>query len=380
MQALPGRKNVLMVDLGAVFGGVEIYLENLLQALNPHADCLVLCSNEELKRRLRDSGVKYLSLPSCTGIAKSLQLLAAFVMLPYLLVRHDIEIVQINGYGEIILLPLARLMGRTAVATRHLSFDIEVDHWHQAPGRFLARFLYRHLARFASRIVCVSQEVGQEVGELVPSERVAIIPNWVEAIPPFAVKRLVRNAPVNILFVARMVEHKGLQVLLGAIRHLKNNNRDLDLKVTAVGDGPFRPQLEQLAEGLDVHFAGFQSGVDSFYEEADIFVSTSLGPEGSSLVAMEAMARCVPCILSNLPVHREIALQGEAAVLFELGDSIDLANKLVAMVENDSLRRHYAEAGYRTVKLNHNPEFAADAYSKAFGIMEREGELATADV
>lgn len=380
MQLSSDRKRILLVDLGAVFGGVEIYLENLLEALSPQAECLVLCSNRELRRRLRVNGVPYIGVPVATGIMKCIQLAYVLAMLPYLLLRHNIEIVHINGYGEVLLIPLARLMGRTAVATRHLSFDIEVDHWYQAPGRFIARFFYRRLARFANRIICVSQEVGQEVSEIVPSDRVSVIPNWVDAIPPLSVKPLAEDAPVNVLFVGRMVEHKGLQFLLKAARILKDSNPNLPLKITAVGDGPYRPQLEKLAEGLDVYFAGFQSGVDAFYNDADIFVSASLGPEGSPLVALEAMARCLPCILSNLPVHREIAMEGEAAVLCNLGDTEDLAQKLLLMVENDSLRRRYAEAAHRVIRMNHNPDYAADAYSRAFGLLEHVGELANADV
>jgi len=380
MQALSDRKHVLIVDLGAVFGGVEIYLENLLQALRPHAKCFVLCANPELRRRLGVKGIKYFALPACAGILKFFQILCALVMLPYIVFRHDIDVVQINGYGEIVLIPLARLMGRVAIATRHLSFDIEVDHWYQAPERFFARFIYRRLARFATRIICVSKEVGYGVSEIAPSERIAIIPNWVETIPPFEAKILRRDAPINILFVGRLVEHKGLQILLEAIRILKDSGVYRSLRVTAVGEGPFLPQLRQIAEGLDVHFAGFQPNVGPYYAGADIFVSSSLGPEGMPLVTMEAMARSLPCILSDLPVHREIASNGDAAALFEWGNSADLARKLSALIDDDGLRRRYAEAGYRVVKLNHNPEYAADAYSKAFGLMDQIGQLATADV
>jgi glycosyltransferase involved in cell wall biosynthesis len=149
--------------------------------------------------------------------------------------------------------------------------------------------------------------------------------------------------------------------------------------VTAVGDGPFRARLQQIADGLDVHFVGFQQRVGPYYEEADIFVNSSLGPEGMPMVAMEAMARSLPCILSDLPVHREIAWEAQAAALFEGGNAADLARTLSALINNEGLRLKYAEAGYRTVKLNHNPEYAAEAYARAFGLMDDVGEFAIAD-
>jgi glycosyltransferase involved in cell wall biosynthesis len=49
---------------------------------------------------------------------------------------------------------------------------------------------------------------------LIPPERVTVIPNSVSTIPPYRSKVLPPDSPVQILFVGRMVENKGLQVLL----------------------------------------------------------------------------------------------------------------------------------------------------------------------
>jgi glycosyltransferase involved in cell wall biosynthesis len=362
------RKRVLLVDLGATFGGAEIYLENLAAPLRDHVTVFALCAHPEITQRLRALGIRVFSLPLSTGLSKTFQLASAFGLLPYLLVRYGIDIVQINGYAEIVLVPLARLWGRTAVATRHLTFDIEADHWHQAPRRFIARFLYRRLARFASNVICVSRAVGSEVQELVPANKVTVIPNWVASIPPLKVRSLPRRGPVGVLFVGRLVEHKGLQVLLGAIHWLNAHPTGRPLRLTIVGDGEYRPELERRAVGTDAHFVGFQSNVAPFYEAADVFISPSLGPEGSSLVALEAMARCLPCILSDLPVHREIANNGRSALLFKNGDVEDLAQKLGALIESDVQRQSYIKAGYRAIQRDHNPDLVADAYLRAFGV------------
>jgi len=124
MEATFTGRRILIVDLGATFGGAEIYLENLLRQLP-----------EEFTwpRFVRESGTPEeagstqssasFGLPCATGAMKVLQLIAAAGVLPYLLIRHRIQTVQINGYAEIILIPLSRLLGRRAVATRHLSFE-----------------------------------------------------------------------------------------------------------------------------------------------------------------------------------------------------------------------------------------------------------------
>ena len=182
------KTRILFVDLGASFGGAEIYLENLLRPLAEEAHCFVFCSDHEFRRRLSRLPVRRFELAPATGVRKVWQLVRAAFLLPWLMIRHRIDTVQINGYAEILLLPVARLFGRRAIATRHLSFDIEADHWREAPGRFMARALYRALAFSATRIVCVSAEVGREVEQLIPATRVSVIPNWVTQIPRFGAK------------------------------------------------------------------------------------------------------------------------------------------------------------------------------------------------
>jgi glycosyltransferase involved in cell wall biosynthesis len=181
------------------------------------------------------------------------------------------------------------------------------------------------------------------------------------------VKSLSEDATLELLFVGRLVEHKGLQVLLDAIRRLNAYRSNLLLRLTVVGDGECRSKLERLAAGTGCTFVGFQPNVVPYYEAADIFISPSLGPEGSSLVALEAMARSTACILSDLPVHCEIAIDGKAARLFRSGDIEDLAMKLAELSTNDSERDNYGRSGYLAVQKNHNPETAVRAYLKVFG-------------
>jgi len=138
------------------------------------------------------------------------------------------------------------------------------------------------------------------------------------------------------------------------------------VRLIAVGEGQYRSELERRAAGLDAQFVGFQADVAPFYLSADIFVSPSLGPEGSSLVALEAMAHCVPCVLSDLAVHREISNDGEAAILFHNGDVADLALKLRMLMDREERRQSYLQAAYSFVRQHHHPDLAAKAHVIAF--------------
>jgi glycosyltransferase involved in cell wall biosynthesis len=356
------KKRILVVSLGYDFGGVEVYLQNLVKLLDGKAEFFALCFQPELVKNLRAHAVRVIELPRLPRALKALTFFLATVILVPLLLLYRIDIVQINGYAESILLLPARLAGCKPICTRHLTLDVAAEHWYDSPSSFVARFIYKLCARFANRIICVSDVVGQQIRDLVPADRVVVIPNWLSQIraPGFGE----RNTPSTkrILFVGRLQKHKGLHLLLEALYGIKN------VELTVVGEGACRPEYEAQAASLNVRFAGFQSAPESFFAAADLFVMPSLGPEGLPLVSLEAMAHRLPCLFSDLPVHKEITNSGEAAMLFTSGDAKSLREKLLVLLENEELCNRYAENAHRTVHARFSSAAAQQAYIKAFEI------------
>jgi phosphatidylinositol alpha-1,6-mannosyltransferase len=110
---------------------------------------------------------------------------------------------------------------------------------------------------------------------------------------PQAAPRLVTVGQLEQLY-------KGTDVLLGALRRLVADG--LDARLTIVGDGRFRPFLEDLAGRLGVRervtFAGLVpagAGVRACLDPADLFVLPSRA-EGLPRALIEAMARALPAI------------------------------------------------------------------------------------
>jgi glycosyltransferase involved in cell wall biosynthesis len=352
------RKRILLVNLGNVMGGVESYLEQLAGFLHDSADVYCLCVLPELAKRLQANGVRVSRIPNWN---KGANFAAAFCILPWLIIRNRIDLVQVNGLMEGLLVLPTRLLGREAAYTRHGPFEVELYKWYRNPEKFFPRIVSRTCARFATQIVCVSQAVADAVYEVVSPERVTVIPNWVPVIPPYR-SRTRPSGTIRLLYVGRLERYKGLYLLLEAMRSIP------DTSLRVLGDGSYRPTLEQMAQGLNVSFEGFQRDPGRFYEETDIFVMPSLGPEGLPIVTLEAMARGLPCIFSDLAVHREITGQGRAALLFASGDAADLTRKLRAMVEQPGLSESYAREAHAIVSQKYGPESAAQAYLAAYGL------------
>jgi glycosyltransferase involved in cell wall biosynthesis len=354
-------KKILIVDLGGVMGGVEYYIETLSEILRERATLISLCVLPELAQHLRSLGVKVYLIPAFSRL-RVLRFLLALGLLPMIILRERVQMVLVNGFLESVLLLPARLLGREAIYARHGPFEDDLYKWHESPARYFPRLMSRLCVRLASHVVCVSHEVSKCVRKVVPEERTSVIPYWMPSMPPYRAGRKELTGSAHVLFVGRLERYKGLYLLLEALREIP------DVRLTVVGDGSYRKELEELAEGIDVRFEGFQRHPAPYYAEADIFVMPSLGPEGFGIVTMEAMAHGLPCVISDLAVHREITGEGTAAMLFRNGNAEDLRSKLQELLENASLRSAYSAAGYQRVEKVYNSDAALESYLWAFGL------------
>src|SRR3984885_3547685 len=355
------KKKILIVDLGGVMGGVEYYIEILSDMLRERATLASLCVLPELAQELRSRGVKVFLIPAFTRF-RPLRFLLAFGLLPIIILRERVQIVLVNGFLESVFLITARLLGREAVYTRHGPFEDDLYKWYENPARYFPRLLSRVCVRLASHVICVSQDVGENVRAVVPEKRTSVIPLWMPSMPPYSATKGELTRPAHLLFVGRLERYKGLYLLLEALRGVP------DVRLTVVGDGSYREELERLAQGIDVRFEGFQPNPAKYYAEADIFVMPSLGPEGFGIVTMEAMAHSLPCITSDLAVNREVTGDGTAAMLFRTGNAEDLRGKLQELIGNASLRSAYSAAGYDRVKSVYTSDAALKSYLWAFGL------------
>ena len=78
-----GKRRVLLIDLGAHFGGVETYHCEPGRPLDSEVELYVLCVLPELSERLAGCAVSVIRLPVFPGMFKPLRFLAAFIVVPF---------------------------------------------------------------------------------------------------------------------------------------------------------------------------------------------------------------------------------------------------------------------------------------------------------
>lgn len=140
----------------------------------------------------------------------------------------------------------------------------------------------------------------------------------------------------RLLFVGTLEQmYKGQDILLKAVGLLKQRNCPIELVI--VGDGRHRQELERLAQGLslagDVKFVGeLPSGapIRAELDEATLMVLPSR-TEGLPRVIIEAMARALPCVGSNVGGVPELLHKDD---LVPTNNPEALARKLQEVITN----------------------------------------------
>jgi glycosyltransferase involved in cell wall biosynthesis len=351
------KRKVLLIDLGPQFGGIGTYLVSLADLLAQDVDLYILCVMPELSKRLASRGVKVVRLPVFCGRFKPLRFLATLIFVPLLLVRYGIHTVQLNGFLDSALIFPARLLGRSAVYTRHGGFEIELYSWLRQPHKFLARKMARWSVRFTTHVVCVSQAVAESMRTVLPPTQYSVIENWISGQKPLPTRRADLSSRARILCASRLEHYKGIHLLIEAARRLPQ------VEVTIAGDGSARAWLEKIALAVpNVRLVGFQRDLEEFYERADIFVMPSMGPEGLPMASLEAMAHGLPCIFSDLPVHHEITDDGKGAYLFHSGEVESLVAGLCELLASPEKRFRYAAEAHSIVAARYKDGNVREAY------------------
>ncbi|MBV1893328.1 MAG: GNAT family N-acetyltransferase [Ilumatobacteraceae bacterium] len=155
--------------------------------------------------------------------------------------------------------------------------------------------------------------------------------------------------------VANFRPQKDYPNLLGAIRLLAD--RDVPVRVVAVGQGPQEEEIRALAHELGLRnrliLTGFRADAVRVMAACDAFVLASKW-EGLPVAVMEALALGLPIVASNVGGMAEELTDGIDALLVPPGDSGALAVAIERVVTDESLCNKLGKAS-----LGRAPEFGA---------------------
>ena len=150
----------------------------------------------------------------------------------------------------------------------------------------------------------------------LPASRIVVKPNFVD------VSRPPESARSGGLYVGRLAQEKGLDVLVHALEELPGTTVDV------IGTGPDKCALEGHPR---LRMLGQRTNAEIFerMRTAAYLVLPSIWYENFPRVLVEAYANGLPVIASRLGALPELVHHGETGLLFDPGAARDLARQLI---------------------------------------------------
>jgi glycosyltransferase involved in cell wall biosynthesis len=183
---------------------------------------------------------------------------------------------------------------------------------------------------------------------------------------PFPVRTKTPHAGrVRIGFVGTLVWHKGVHVLLDAVRLLPPDSFELTIHGDPNVFPPYVEDLRRRAAQLPVRFAGAfdQEQAAQAYAAMDVLVVPSLWLENSPLVIQEAFMCGVPVIGARIGGIPELVDDQVNGRLYRPDSSADLAGVLRQVIQDPSV----LDAWQRALPAARTIEEDASGWSAIYG-------------
>jgi len=235
----------------------------------------------------------------------------------------------------------------------------------------------RLLFERSTGIVAISNAIAREIeegyGVRFQDSRLAVVPIGLEDWTEFKWEVAAELPPgtVRILFVGRLEERKGIDVLLAAIKQVMSDHPEAYVDIVGNDEliGKDNMTYRELFEGdrtadtirdrVFFHGQVSEAALRGFYRACDIFVAPSRF-ESFGLILVEAMMFGKPVIGSLAGGMVEVVEHGKSGLLAKPGDAESLTALLGQLVENADLRRRLGLAGRQRYEKLFTPERMAE--------------------
>ena len=312
-------------------GGIGTYIASLLPYFLEKNECLIFGDTEAIapfakyeNAEIAECRVKTFSLAERFAFPRKLcgKINSCDVYYtPYCNIPSGITIPVFLTIHDVVFLDVPGLASKAGVAVRKYFYQRAVD-----KSRAVFTVSKFSASRIRSTLDC-------KKCSLVVTY--SAIPEWLSSKPSQVVHKI-----RQLLFVGNIKKHKGLSVLLDALKKARKTGFDMPLVIAGNADN-FRTRDAEIARNIAslpkgaVRFTGRISDEEllELYRTSTLLVQPSLY-EGFGLPPLEALSLGTKALISDIPVFKEI-YDGFPVTFFRSGDSDDLAKKL-AFCANDA--------------------------------------------
>lgn len=166
----------------------------------------------------------------------------------------------------------------------------------------------------------------------VVSSKCKVIPGSGVNLQQFKPMPYPKDEIVNFVFMARVMEEKGIEQFLDAAVAIRKENKKAVFHVCGEIEDGYRGKLLQRVANNDVLYHGLVRDTTKIYEMASCIVHPTYYPEGLSNVLLESCACARPIITTNRPGCAEVLVDGLNGYAVNEQDSRDLIHHIKAFL------------------------------------------------
>lgn len=352
-------------------GGVETHLEDLCQALTKRGFDIFVLTYRPLQTQVKwkiyekEKNIEILRMPWIPNLFYKLiespilelvyLLPGLFLITPLVLLLKNPEVIHAHGLvAGFVGVFWGKLFGKRVVISTHSIYS------------FPKKGMYKNFASWifknADYCLGLSKQSENEILSLGLNKlKVNHFTYWID-LNNF---QRIKNAKIKlgwkegfvVLFVGRLVQEKGVIVLVEAA---KNWDKNINLKI--IGSGPLEYLIgDKISEFKNIEYLGpiSQSELPIYYSGSDILVVPSLSQEGFGRVILESLACGTPIIGANIGAIPE-AIDKTVGTLIDVSTEnikqfieyfYEHRDKLTMLSENcrNFAERKYSEKNVETI-------------------------------
>lgn len=355
-------------------GGAESFNRDLLSGLIAENFGVSAYTNyQPFFKMLSQSGVPVWKIPYVVDIIGNWKGLVKAVFYAPLLFWNYWQIISLNSSADLILVtgyiekilasPICRIKNKKIIWIEYGPLEPVLNKFFGFP-----KAIYLWALRFPCRVIFPSRhsaDLNRKIFKTYPGPTEII--HLCSPLPP---ARYLRHpsAPLLAVCVSRLEPGKGQDLLIRSWKKVITRVPKAELHI--IGEGDFRPQLEQLVSDLGLgNSISFLGRVDDalmhIARSAFVIFPSVWSLEGFGLVVTESMSLARPVVAFNKGPTSEI-LSDHSGILVRVGDTDALAKSIIRLLNSPDLAVRMGNEGRKRYLEYFSPEICIPKFISSF--------------
>jgi len=246
--------------------------------------------------------------------------------------------------------------------------------------RILILFLYKFIFRYSKFVIFQnSDDLNLFVEKKILDRKKAVL------IKGSGVDRSFFNSnnnpsknPKKILFIGRLLIHKGIKEFIESAKIIKKEFKDVEFVVAGdFYDGNLynidKNYFQNALKENIITFLGWQKDIKKIIKECYIFVLPSYR-EGLPRTALEAAAMSKPIITTNAVGTKESVEDGYNGFLVPIKDYQEIAQKIKILLNDEKLYYQMSKNSYEKAKKEFIVDIVVEKHLKIYHLLEKNND------